>query len=130
MILFIDTSDFEVAELRLIQDDKILKQTWRGKRLSETLLPKIKQLLNRINASFDDIDKIVIVTGPGHFSRIRSSVAVANALAFGLRIKLVGLKKNEVPKNLKVLNRIPGKSMVLPFYGKEPNITKSKKKYL
>ncbi|HEV8601478.1 MAG TPA: hypothetical protein VGQ87_02660 [Patescibacteria group bacterium] len=130
MILFIDTSDFELAEIKLISNKQVFQQAWKGKRLSEVLLPRIKQLLKRAKSDFSQIDKVAVVVGPGHFSRIRSAVALSNALAYSLQIKIIGLKKSEVPQNLASLTKFSGKGLVLPFYGKEANITKPKKKYL
>ncbi|MDP4001014.1 MAG: tRNA (adenosine(37)-N6)-threonylcarbamoyltransferase complex dimerization subunit type 1 TsaB [bacterium] len=130
MVLFIDTTDFESVRIALVQEENILEKSWQvEKRVSETLLKKIKELFKRKKVKFQDLKKIVTVKGPGSFSRTRTGVVAANALGFALDIPIVGLKKDEIPQNLVKLLHLKGeKTSVKPFYSKPANITKPKKK--
>lgn len=116
MILFIDTTDNDFAKIALITGKKVVSKTWQTKRLSETLMPIISSLLKRQKVKFQDLHKIVVVKGPGFFSRLRTGVATANALAFALNIPVAGTKRGFL--KLKFQNQ------VLPYYSAKPNITK------
>jgi len=104
--LSIDTSDQEIVRLALILDKKQVKYAFKtGRNLSEFLIPAIEKFLRKYKVKLNQLEKINVMAGPGHFSRIRTSVAVANALVYGL-----GLKQN----------------IVKPIYDKAPNITRPK----
>ena len=125
MILFIDASDYEQTKLVLV-NRKIEVHSFRTHDLSENLLPEIIKFSKKYKVELKRLKKIAVVTGPGGFSRIRTAVAVSNALAFGLRIPVTGIKKHEVSEDLTKLGSMPAKKMTEPYYGKEPNITLSK----
>lgn len=127
-ILFIDSSDYELARIALV-GQQVIWHKFQTRDLSEKLLPEIKSFFKKQKAGFDQITKIAVVTGPGGFSRIRSAVAVANALAFALKVPIAGINKTEVPKDMKNLKVLPMKKMVEPRYGKQPNITMSRSKF-
>jgi tRNA A37 threonylcarbamoyladenosine modification protein TsaB len=96
---------------------------------SEKLLPAIDLLLKN-NKANGKLKGIGVVTGPGGFTSVRIGVAVANALAYSLKLPVVGIKKNQFDGNDDLVAKIiklqqtakPGK-LVLPFYDHEPNIT-------
>lgn len=104
--LSIDTSDQEIVRLSLTLDKRVIKHLFKtGRNLSEFLILEIEKFLRKNKVKLKQLEKINVMAGPGHFSRIRTSVAVANALVYGL-----GLKQN----------------IVKPIYAKAPNITESK----
>lgn len=127
MILFIDTTDQESANLALISGSKTVHRVFKvNHNLSEILVPEIKKFLAGQKIRQTDLKKIGVVVGPGHFSKVRTAVAVANAMAYGLKIPVAGVKSSEKPDWPKFLNR-KGSSMVKPLYDREPHITVSKK---
>jgi tRNA A37 threonylcarbamoyladenosine modification protein TsaB len=69
--------------------------------LSETLVAETKKFLKKQKVELDQLQSIVVVPGSG-FSRTRTAVSTANALAFGLKIN---------------------QKMIKPTYDREPNIT-------
>ena len=126
MMLFIDTSDYDEVKLGVINKSEIFIHKFQSRSLSEILLHQIKSFLKKQKTSLVEIKKIVVVIGPGGFSRIRSAVAVANALAFALKVPIAGINKAEVPTDLSRIASLSTKKMVEPRYGKQPNITMSK----
>lgn len=66
-------------------------------------------LLEKKNKSLDDVSEIEVNPGPGSFTGSRVGVAIANALAFALKIKVNG----QTPP-------------ILPVYAAPPNIGKTK----
>ena len=123
MILFIDTTDNDLVKIGLAAGQKFWTKTWQTKRLSETLTPEIKKLLKRQKSAFQDIKKIVVVAGPGFFSRARTGVATANALAYALNVKVAGIKRSQVPQSPSGFKRVKYKNFTLPYYERAPNIT-------
>lgn len=71
-------------------------------------------VLKKHRKTLRDCTGIVVVPGPGPFSRVRAGVAVANTLAFTLDIPLWALRSGK-------LCRVRG--ALAPIYGKRPNIT-------
>jgi tRNA A37 threonylcarbamoyladenosine modification protein TsaB len=128
MLVFIDPTDQDTNVLALVTQKKIYWSKFRGDRTSENLLLEVKKLLNKHKYQFDDLTKIGIVVGPGSFSKIRTGVATANALGYALGLRLVAIKKDSVPENLSVLLERNGQKLVRPFYGRQPHITKPRKK--
>lgn len=123
MILFIDSTDNDLIQIGLLLGEKFATKQWRTKFLSKTLLPQISSLLKKYKHDFSDIKKIVVVRGPGFFSRTRSGIATANALAYALGIPMAGVKASQVPKDFQKLDKLKWQKIVLPYYEKAPNIT-------
>ena len=133
MYLYINTSQFEKIVLALL-DNKgeilELKNIEAKYKQSEKLLSEIEKLKFKNK----DLRGIMVVVGPGGFTSLRIGIATANAMAWSLNIPILGIENKEdledkelLDKNFKkVLNKKVFKQ-VLPKYGKEPNITISKK---
>ena len=73
--------------------------------------------------TFEDIEKIGIVTGMGSFTSLRLAAVLANTLGYVKDIPLYQFKEGDRIN----WDKKPVK-MIDPDYGKKPNITKSKKK--
>lgn len=67
-----------------------------GKGHAERLMAVIDEALLEAGRSLDDIDRIVVVIGPGSFTGIRVGVAAARGLALALGIEAVGVTTLEV----------------------------------
>lgn len=132
MILFIKTTDSNTAYLALIGDNFVAKSSVRAsKGLSERLLPAILKLLRRQKKSLDKVSKVVVVSGPGSFTSLRTGVAVANALSYALGAPLVGVQASRVPTDLRKLRELKGLNLpVHPYYGRPPHLTRPKKQKL
>tara|TARA_Y100001970_G_scaffold114525_1_gene142871 strand:- start:1473 stop:2105 length:633 start_codon:yes stop_codon:yes gene_type:complete len=96
MILIINcTKGFEFA---LIQNKKtiIKKKSKQLKNISEKLVVEIEKSLSKFKLNYKSIKKIIVVTGPGSFTGIRSAVTFAKTLNLYLKIKVIGISKFEV----------------------------------
>ena len=125
MILYIDTTDNDVAELVLIVDKKTIKETFASLPHAEDFTATIKRFLRKHKTELAAVKKLAVKVGPGFFSRVRTGVVAANGLAFGLRIPIVAVRGKV---NYKQIIKARGEGMVKPFYGGQPHITKPKKR--
>ncbi|HSX27834.1 MAG TPA: tRNA (adenosine(37)-N6)-threonylcarbamoyltransferase complex dimerization subunit type 1 TsaB [Candidatus Saccharimonadales bacterium] len=130
MILTIRTDNPE-AEIGLHQPDgtAIAHYTWHAHReLADTLLGKIRDLLETQQQTFESITGLVVFQGPGSFTGLRIGITVANAFAYGRDIPIVGSQGEAwVGEGLAKLAKGENTKIVLPEYGAEAHITLPKK---
>ena len=93
MNLFIDTISSLSIIILFDQNRNILSQdNWIARwNESSTLIPKIDSFISQNNLEYSDINNIVIVSGPGSFTWVRTTVLVVNTLAFTLGCKITPL---------------------------------------
>jgi len=97
--LVIDTTDNSktTVELHLKEKTDIISEKCIPK--SQATLVIIDKLLRKNKLKPTDIEEIEVNTGPGSFTGTRVGVAIANALGFGLDVKVNGSKsKPATPK--------------------------------
>lgn len=96
-ILYIDTTSNYLYSALLL-NDKITGEIREdlGKDLSVFTLDKIKQMLESNNLTPSDIDKILVVNGPGSFTGIRIGVTIAKTLAHSLNKPVTTISSLEV----------------------------------
>lgn len=95
MILGIDTSGAQCA-VALADGERTLRQVSAMQRgHAEHLMPMIDTVLAEAGASFGDLTRIGVCTGPGSFTGIRVGVAAARGLALGLGVPAVGIGRLE-----------------------------------
>jgi tRNA threonylcarbamoyl adenosine modification protein YeaZ len=96
MILIINcTKGFEFA---LIQNEKTItkKKSKQLKNISEKLVVEIEKALSKLKLNYKSIKKIIVITGPGSFTGIRSAITFAKTLNLYLKIKVIGISRFEV----------------------------------
>ena len=88
-ILYIDTSS-SYLYTSIVEDNEILSEIREefGQSLSEVALPKIVSMFEDNNLSPKDIDKIIVVNGPGSFTGIRIGITIAKIYAWSLNIPI------------------------------------------
>ncbi len=88
-ILYIDTSS-SYLYAGIVADEKILCEVKKefGHSLSEEALPEIASLFTESNITPKDIDKIIVVNGPGSFTGIRIGITIAKVYAWSLNIPI------------------------------------------
>lgn len=137
MYLIINTAPTDRMEIILAwaKDYFKLKIMPGERKQSERLLAGIDEFLKINKSDFDKVKGIAVVNGPGRFTSIRIGVTLANVLAYGLEIPVVGMEVCEfadytdlAKKAILKLSRLKPGSVVMPIYDGEPNITRAKPK--
>ena len=102
-ILFIDTSSFFVS-IGIIDDNKIvsLYQDEVRDDMSSKIMPIISDSFESVAFSIKDIDKIMVVNGPGSFTGVRIGVTIAKVLAWSLKKELIAISSLEYLATSKV----------------------------
>ena len=108
---------------------RVEQKTWQADReLAKKLLGELEVFLGEHDQQFTTLKGLFIYKGPGSFTGLRIGTTVMNTLAYGLSIPIVGEKGDDWINNA-VLKLNDGKNdtLVLPFYGADPRITKPTK---
>jgi tRNA threonylcarbamoyladenosine biosynthesis protein TsaB len=89
-LLALDTST-EYLSLALDLDGEVrLREMLAGQKHSSLILPLLQELLEEAGVSLTDMDGIVFGQGPGSFTGLRIGCGVAQGLAFGVNLPVVG----------------------------------------
>ena len=124
MIILLDTS---TATCRLTTVDGEISNNfdWEaGRTLARGLLAFIQEKVGDVK----NISGIGIMRGPGSFTGLRIGMAVANTLADGLGVPIIGETGDSWRESaLGRLSSGEDDQVILPFYGGDANITKPKK---
>ena len=119
-------TDKPVAELALyadrIQQDEFVWEAHR--QLADTILVTMKQLLDRNQLQWRDVQGVVCFEGPGSFTGLRIGLTVANTLADDLGIPVVAAG-GDAWQSIGIERILHGDSdqLALPQYGALANIT-------
>ena len=90
-LLAFDTST-EVLSMALCKGEQMFAFHERvGTRASELILPQIQYILNQAGLQLNELDGIAYGTGPGAFTGVRIACGVAQGLAFGASLPVVGI---------------------------------------
>lgn len=83
--LYIDTSSSFLYS-GIVEDNNLLTtiSEQMDNDLSRITLVKISEMFERANLKPNDIDKIIVVNGPGSFTGIRVGITIAKTYAWGL----------------------------------------------
>lgn len=97
--LIIDTTNNKETTIELQYKDIVDEITEKNIPKSQVTIQLIDKILKKNNIKPTDLEEIEVNTGPGSFTGTRVGVAIANALGFGLDIKVNGKKgKGATPK--------------------------------
>ena len=84
-IFYIDTTS-KYLYTGIVRDNKLLTERKEdlGKDLSVYTVSVVNEMFNEVNLKPSDIDKIIVVNGPGSFTGIRIGVTLAKIFAWSL----------------------------------------------
>ena len=85
--LFIDTHD-ELITVSFVLGNDVFTKEIISESHSTHLLPLIDEMLKEKNIKLNDLNKIVVVNGPGSFTGIRIGVTVAKTISYSLNIPI------------------------------------------
>ncbi|WP_160882137.1 tRNA (adenosine(37)-N6)-threonylcarbamoyltransferase complex dimerization subunit type 1 TsaB [Aeromonas veronii] len=90
-ILAVDTAT-EACSAALLVGDKLFSR-WEEAPRDHTrkILPMVQAVLEDAGISLSDLDAIVFGRGPGSFTGVRIGISVAQGLAFGAGVPLIGI---------------------------------------
>ena len=97
MLLAINTAQ-PIHELALINKGELLaERAWpKHNKDLEELIPTLQKMLEELGLTKQEITEILVITGPGSFTSVRTGVSFANALAAGLSAKLFAINTFEL----------------------------------
>ena len=88
MILFIDTHD-ELITIALKNKENLFIKTQESEYShSIYTMPMIEQIFKENNLEIKDLEKVIVINGPGSFTGIRIGLSIAKTLAYALNIKI------------------------------------------
>ena len=95
-ILYIDTSS-SYLYTAISENERLLCEIKKefGHSLSEEALPEIVSMFENNNLTANDIDKIIVVDGPGSFTGIRIGITIAKVYAWSLNIPITTITSLE-----------------------------------
>lgn len=88
MILFIDTHDSLITIGLKNKDDLIIKTKESEFSHSIFTMPLIQEIFDSNNLDIKELDKIIVINGPGSFTGIRIGLSIAKTMAYALNIKI------------------------------------------
>ena len=89
---------------------------------NDQLVASILNLIKKHKVNFDKTFSILVNNGPGSFSSIRASLAVAKGIKISKNIKIFGFKNSDLPQfsleNIEILikNNLLEKNLIKPLY--------------
>ena len=94
--LYIDTSS-SYLYTAIVENEKLISEIKEefGQSLSEVALPKIASMFEKPNLAAKDINKIIVVDGPGSFTGIRIGITIAKVYAWSLNIPITTITSLE-----------------------------------
>jgi tRNA threonylcarbamoyladenosine biosynthesis protein TsaB len=90
-LLALDTSTEYLSLAILNQGQLVIHHQQAGAMASQLILPQIQHLLSKANLVLSELNGIAFGAGPGAFTGVRVAVGVAQGLAFGAKLPVIGL---------------------------------------
>ncbi len=91
-ILYIDTSS-SYLYTGIVEDEHLISEVKENLslNLSRLALPKIASMFEECSLRPNDIDKIIVVNGPGSFTGVRIGITIAKVYAWSLNIPIISI---------------------------------------
>ena len=88
MILFIDTHD-ELITIALKNKENLFIKTQESEYShSIYTMPMIESIFKEKNLEIKDLEKVIVINGPGSFTGIRIGLSIAKTLAYALNLSI------------------------------------------
>ncbi len=89
VVLFINTSSNQRISVGVqLNGKKEIIEREIDTRKAQAVLPMVDEILKKHKLTVHDLNSIEVVEGPGSFTGLRVGIAIANALAFSLKIPI------------------------------------------
>lgn len=94
--LYIDTSSSKFYA-GIVKDETLLIEIQEAlaKNLSTYAVSKIADMFEKVNLKPNDVDKIIVVNGPGSFTGIRVGISIAKTMAWALKKEITAITSLE-----------------------------------
>lgn len=128
MHLVVSPHDLSYAVFGLFSEEKLQLER-KIDTTPEALLENLLAFIKEENIVLEDLQGMIVITGPGSFTALRAGLAVINTFAFTKEIPLVTVPNpegKELEDLLSGVNLSETQTFATPYYGREPNITKPK----
>ena len=105
-----------------INKDFFIKNFHEKKTNNEKLVREVLEFIDGHNIKLDETFSVIVNQGPGSFSSIRISLAVAKGLEISKKVKLYGYIDNNLKvfdqKNIEklMINNLVEKKLIKPIY--------------
>lgn len=115
--LLINTATPQVAVM-FVRDGQVVDQeSWTGdKTLGTKLLSVVDALLVKQGLHLENIERVAVHHGPGHYSALRTGVMVATFLAMGAQAALVEVEGDDPAAMVSQIERATPVTVVKPRY--------------
>lgn len=90
-VLAIETSTEYLSLALQVGKQLYTRDILAGQTHSQQILPQIKTLLDEANVSIKQINGIAFGAGPGSFTGVRIACGVAQGLAYGINVPVIGV---------------------------------------
>jgi tRNA threonylcarbamoyladenosine biosynthesis protein TsaB len=90
-ILAFDTSGEYCSIALLLERDILGEEVLAGQRHSELVLPMVSRMLDETGLTLAQLDGIAFGAGPGSFTGLRIACGIAQGLAFGAGLPVIGI---------------------------------------
>ncbi len=94
MILCIDTST-ELSGVCVTDGNQSNYFSFDARNASESILEAIDSVIQDSGVELSDLKGVLVIKGPGSFTGLRVSIAVANQFAHQLNVPIVGIRTEE-----------------------------------
>lgn len=95
-VLFLDTSSFFVTVAILDGNEIVyLFQDEIKNDMSSKIMPIIDQGFKEVDFEVQDLNRIIVVNGPGSFTGVRIGVTIAKVLAWSLKVPVITVSSLE-----------------------------------
>lgn len=94
-ILAFDTSSEYCSIALLLERDILGEEVLAGQRHSELVLPMVNRMLDEAGLTLAQLDGIAFGAGPGSFTGLRIACGIAQGLAFGAGLPVIGISTLE-----------------------------------